>query len=46
MLQSLMRMRNIAVLGHIGFKELFRLFNLPDAQSCGFVDLLLKKNRH
>lgn len=46
MLQSFMRMGNSPVLRHTGFKELFRFFYLPNAQSGGIVDLLLKKNRH
>ena len=46
MLQSFVRMRNIAMLWHIGFKEILCLFDLPDTESCVFVDLLLKKNWH
>jgi len=39
-------MAYIPVLWYIGFKEFFRLFDLPNAQSGSFVDLLLKKYRH
>ena len=46
MLQPLMRMSNITMLWHIGFKEFFCLLYLPDAQPGGIVDLLLKKYRH
>jgi hypothetical protein len=45
-LQPLVRMGHITMLRHISFEEFFRFFDLPDAQSRGFVDLLLKKNRH
>lgn len=41
-----MGMRDIAVNGNVSLKIFFRLFNLPDSQSRGIVDLLLKKNRH
>ena len=46
MLQSLVRMRNVAVLRNIGLKEFFGFFNFPDAQPGAVVDLLLKKNRN
>ena len=46
MLQPFMRMCNVTMLWHIGFKEFFGLLYLPDAEPGGIVDLLLKKNRH
>ena len=46
MLQSFMRMGNISMLRHIGFKEFFRFFYFPNAQAGCLVNLLLKKNRH
>ena len=46
MLQSFMRMRYIPMLRNIAFKEFFCFFDFPDAQSCGIVNWMLKKNRH
>jgi len=31
---------------YIAKEKIFCLFNFPDAQPCGFVNLMLKKNRH
>lgn len=45
-LQTLMRVSDVAMLGNIALKKIFRLFYFPYAQPRGFVDLLLKKNRH
>jgi hypothetical protein len=45
-LQSFVRMGDIPVLGNISLEEIFSFFYLPYAQPGGFVDLLLKKNRH
>lgn len=46
MLQSLVRMCNTPVLRHIGFKEVFCLLDLPNAEAGSIVDLVLKKYRH
>lgn len=46
MLQSLVRMSNFFLKRHIAEKKFFRLFNLPDTKAGGFVNLMLKKNRH
>jgi hypothetical protein len=45
-LKPLMRMGNAPVLGHCSFEKFFRLFYFPDSQAGGFVNLVLKKNRH
>lgn len=45
-LQSFFRVCNIPVQGHIPFEEIFRFFYFPYPEPGGFVDLLLKKNRH
>jgi hypothetical protein len=37
---------HIPVYGNISFEELLSFLYLPDPQPGGFVDLLLKKNRH
>ena len=46
MLQSFVWMRDSPVLRHIGLKEIFCFFDLPDAQPGRIVDLMLKKNWH
>jgi hypothetical protein len=46
MLQSFMRMRHCALQWHVAQEKLFRLLDLPDSQPRGFVNLMLKKNRH
>ena len=46
MLQTLPGMCDLFLQRHITQKKFFRLFDLPDSQPGGFVDLMLKKNRH
>ncbi len=36
----------IPMLWHISLKKFFRFFYFPDPEPGGFVDLMLKKNRH
>lgn len=46
MLKALMRMGNFFLKRNSVQKEIFILFYFPNAQPCGFVNILLKKNRH
>jgi hypothetical protein len=46
MLQPFMWMGYIPVLRYISFEEVFRFFNLPNSKPGGFIDSMLKKNRH
>ena len=46
MLQSLQRMRHFVLKRDIAKKKFFGFFYLPNAQPRGFVNLMLKKNRH
>lgn len=45
-LQSFFGMGHIPVQWYIPFEEIFRFFYFPYPETGGFVDLLLKKNRH
>lgn len=45
-LQSFMRMRNTTLQRYFGKEKRFGLFNFPDTQPGGFVDILLIKQRH
>jgi hypothetical protein len=45
-LQPLFRMGYLPVQRYIAPEEIFCFFYFPDPQPGGFVDLLLKKNRH
>ena len=46
MLKALVRVCDLFLKRDIAYKKFFGLFDLPDAQPRGFVDLMLKKNRH
>jgi hypothetical protein len=46
MLQPFKRMGDFLPERDITQKKFFRFFDLPDAQPCSFVNLMLKKNRH
>lgn len=46
MLQPFVRMGDSPVLWHIGLKEIFCFFDLPNPEPRSLVDLMLKKNWH
>ena len=46
MLQPFVGVSDPALKGNVTPEKLFRLFDLPNAQPRGFVNLMLKKNRH